>query len=234
MGTATLIDSLYALKAMVFEQKVVSFAQFCRIVRENFDGQELLRLQILEKLPKHGTGNAELDAFSSAVLDDLSGIAGQKNGRGGNYLPAFYPHDIYNPLGALTGATPDGRLAGKPLSRGVSPSEFVTTDSPLELIHSLKAIDFTKYADSFCAELTLPPMENTAENTGILTSIIRAFLDAEGSSLQFNLIDKNALLDARDHPDDHRNLFVRVCGYSAVFVYLSPSTQNEILERAVR
>ncbi len=234
LGTATLIDSLYALKAMVFDRKIVSFAQFCRIVRENFEGQELLRRQILEKLPKHGTGNAELDAFSSAVLDDLSGIAGQKNGRGGSYLPAFYPHDIYNPLGALTGATPDGRLAGKPLSRGISPSEFVPTDSPLDLIHSLKSIDFTKYADSFCAELTLPPMKNTAENTAILTSIIRAFLDAEGSSLQFNLIDKNALLDAREHPDDHRNLFVRVCGYSAVFVYLSPSTQNEILERMIR
>ena len=234
LGTATLIDSLYALKAMVFDRKMLSFGEFCRIVRENFDGQEILRRQILEKLPKHGTGNAELDAFSSAVLDDLSSIAGQKNGRGGSYLPAFYPHDIYNPLGVLTGATPDGRLAGKPLSRGVSPSEFVTTDSPLDLIHSLKSIDFTKYADSFCAELTLPPMENTPENAGILISIIRAFLEAEGSSLQFNLIDRNALLDAREHPDDHRNLFVRVCGYSAVFVYLSASTQNEILERAIR
>lgn len=234
LGTATLIDSLYALKTLVFGKAAVSYTDFRRIVAENFENNELLRRQILEKLPKHGTGNAELDTFSAAVLDDISGIAGQTNGRGGKYLPAFYPHDIYTPLGFLTGATPDGRLAGKPLSRGVSPSEFIATDSPLDLIHSLKAIDFTKYADSFCAELTLPPMDNTAENAGILISIIRAFLDAEGSSLQFNLIDRNALLDARIHPDDHRNLFVRVCGYSAVFVYLSPSTQNEILERAIR
>jgi len=234
LGTATLIDSLYALKAIVFEEKAVSYGDFRKIIAENFEGNEILRRQILEKLPKHGTGNAELDAFSAAVLHDLSGIAGQTNGRGGKYLPAFYPHDIYTPLGALTGATPDGRPAGKPLSRGVSPSEFVQTESPLDLIHSLKAIDFTKFADSFCAELTLPPMDNTAENAAILTSVIRAFLDAEGSSLQFNLIDKAALLDARIHPDDHKNLFVRVCGYSAVFVYLSPSTQNEILERAVR
>jgi formate C-acetyltransferase len=234
LGTATMIDSLYALKTLVFGKAAVSYADFRRIVAENFENNELLRRQILEKLPKHGTGSAELDEFSAAVLDDISGIAGQTNGRGGKYLPAFYPHDIYTPLGSLTGATPDGRLAGKPLSRGVSPSEFIATDSPLDLIHSLKAIDFTKYADSFCAELTLPPMDNTAENAGILTSVIRAFLDAEGSSLQFNLIDRNALLDARIHPDDHRNLFVRVCGYSAVFVYLSPATQNEILERAIR
>ena len=234
LGTATLIDSLYALKAVVFDRKAVSYGDFRRIVAENFENNEILRRQILEKLPKHGTGNAELDIFSAAVLEDISGMAGQTNGRGGKYLPAFYPHDIYTPLGALTGATPDGRSAGKPLSRGVSPSEFITTESPLDLIHSLKAIDFTKFADSFCAELTLPPMDSTPENAAILTSVIRAFLDAEGSSLQFNLIDKEALLDARIHPDDHRNLFVRVCGYSAVFVYLSPATQNEILERAVR
>ena len=234
LGTATLIDSLYTLKSVVFEEKAVSFARFKEIVAANFDGEEILRRHILEQLPKHGTGNAELDVFSAAVLRDLSGVAGQTNGRGGKYLPAFYPHDIYNPLGAAIGATPDGRPAGKPLSRGVSPSEFIETESPLDLIHSLKAIDFTQFADSFCAELTLPPMENTAENAGILTAVIRAFLDAEGSSLQFNLIDKNALLDARIHPDDHKNLFVRVCGYSAVFVYLSPSTQNEILERAIR
>jgi len=234
VGTATLIDSLYALKAVIFDEKAVSYDRFREILAANFDGEEILRQHIREQLPKHGTGSAELDAFSSAVLDDLSGIAGQTNGRGGKYLPAFYPHDIYNPLGTLTGATPDGRPAGVPLSRGVSPSEFVETESPLDLIHSLKAIDFTKFADSFCAELTLPPMENTAENAGILTSIIRAFLDAEGSSLQFNLIDRAALLDARVHPENHRNLIVRVCGYSAVYVYLSPSVQDEILARAVR
>ena len=234
VGTATLIDSLYALKRIVFEEKTVSLDRFREILAGNFAGEEVLRQYIREQLPKHGTGHAELDAFSAGVLEDLSGMAGQTNGRGGKYLPAFYPHDMYNPLGALLAATPDGRLAGTPLSRGVSPSEFVETESPLDLIHSLKAIDFTKYADSFCAELTLPAMDKTESNIGILTAVIRAFLDAEGSSLQINMIDRKALENARLHPEQARNLVVRVCGYSAVFVYLSPTVQDEILHRAIR
>ena len=234
VGTATLIDSLYALKQIVFEEKSMPFARFRDIVAGNFSEEELLRRRILEQLPKHGTGDAAMDAFSVGILHDLSGMGDQINGRGGSYLPAFYPHDIYRPLGEILGATPDGRPAGQPLSRGVSPSEFIETSSPLDLIHSLKAIDFTEFADSFCAELTLPPMEATDDNADILVSIIRAFLDAEGSSLQFNLIDRDALLDARTHPEQHRNLFVRVCGYSAVYVYLAPNVQDEILDRAVR
>ena len=234
LGTATLIDSLYAVKTAVFDRQRVPFAEFRRVVSENFEDQEFLRQQIILQLPKHGTGNAELDAFSVAVLEDLSGIAGQTNGRGGKYLPAFYPHDIYNPLGRLTGATPDGRKAGQPLSRGVSPSEFIHTDSPLDLIHSLKPIDFTKFADSFCAELTLPAMDNTETNAFILTAIIRSFLEAEGSSLQFNLINKGDLALARVDPENHKNVLVRVCGYSAVYVYLSKETQDEIFHRAVR
>lgn len=233
-GCATAIDSLYALKRAVFEDGIVSYGQFCRIVADGFEGEEELRRYITEHLPKHGTGDADMDAFSAAVLHDLSTTGGQTNGRGGTYLPAFYPHDIYRPLGELIGATPDGRQAGIPLSRGVSPSEFVETDSPLNLIHSLKAIDFTEFADSFCAELTLPGMECDETGVGILTSIMKAFLDAEGSSLQFNLIDRNLLWEAREHPELHRNLYVRVCGYSAAFVYLAANVQDEILHRAVR
>ena len=149
-------------------------------------------------------------------------------------MPAFYPHDIYRPLGLKTGATPDGRRANTPLSRGVSPSEFVKTDSPLDVIHSLFPIDFTEFAESFITEITLPEMENTEENRKLLTSIIEVFLEAGGSSLQFNLLNKSLLQEARQHPDQYKNLLVRVCGYSAAFVYLNRETQDEIIRRAVR
>jgi len=113
----------------------------------------------------------------------------------------FYPHDIYRQLGNLTGATPDGRHAGQPLSRGASPSEFVETDSPLDVIHSVKSIDFTQYADSFITEITLPQMTNDERSLQILVGIILAFLDAEGSSLQFNLLNRDLLLEARRNPE---------------------------------
>jgi len=234
LGTATLIDSLYSIKQLVFDEKRFGLPRFLQILEEDFRGEEQLRHYILKHIPKHGTNDETLNAFSAEVLEDLSGIAHQTNARGGLYLPAFYPHHMYRPLGLITGATPDGRKAFTPLSRGVSPSEFVETDSPLNIIHSLAPIDFTRYADSFITELTLPEMENNEANRRILTAIIQVFLEAGGSSLQFNLLNTQTLKEAQQNPDQHKNLLVRVCGYSAAFVYLNRETQDEIIRRAVR
>ena len=101
-------------------------------------------------------------------------------------------------------------------------------------MHSLKPIDFTAYADSFIAEITLPRMEANDEGMQILCAIIRGFLEAEGSSLQFNMVSREQLIAARKDPENHKNLLVRVCGYSAPFVFLAEHTQDEIITRAVR
>lgn len=234
VGVATVIDSLFAVKTLVFDKKALTMPQLNQILRDNFAGQEPLRQTIIRRLPKHGTNQEVLNDFSARVLADLSTVSGQRNGRGGPYLPAVYPHDIFRPLGEVLGATPDGRPAGAPLSRGVSPSEFVPTRSPLDLIHSLAPIDFTRFADSFCAELTLPRMEDTGRAVNVLTAIIKAFLEAEGSSLQFNLLDRRMLLDAKAHPEQYEGLTVRVCGYSARFTALEPNVQDEVIARAIR
>jgi len=234
LGTATLIDSLYTIKHLVFEEKYLSLAALQQILQENFEGQEELRQYIIHRLSKHGTNDQVLNAFSAEVLEAISKVSGQTNARGGLYMPSFYPHDLFRMLGELTAATPDGRLAHMPLSRGVSPSEFITTDSALDVIHSMKPIDFTSYADSFCTEITLPVLPANEEGIRILTSVMEAFLDAEGSSLQFNLLEKEELLDAQKHPEAHRGLMVRVCGFSAAFTALETQKQNEIIERAIR
>ncbi len=235
VGTATMIDSLYTIKKLVFEDKVLSMADFYQVIQENFAKNEPLRQRILTKLPKYGTNDPLLDTFAGKVMADVAeASSGLTNGRGGKYLPAFYPHNVFMTLGERLGATPDGRQAGKPLSRGASPSEFIETDGPLDLIRSLEKIDFTAYADSFCAELTLPRMENTKENRDILVAITEAFLEAGGSSLQLNLLDRDMLREAQAHPEQYRHLSVRVCGYSAVFVYLGKNIQEEIIARAIR
>ena len=234
VAPATFIDSLYSVKQIVFDEKKLTLPQFAQIVYDNFENNEVLRQYILKRVPKHGTNDEQLNAFSAKVLEDLSQIAGQTNARGGKYVPAFYPHDAYRKLGLRIGATPDGRLANQPLSRGISPSEFVETGSPLDIIHSLQQIDFTGYAESFVTEITLPNLENNEKSSQILVAIIRAFLDAEGSSLQFNLLNRDMLLAARKNPEQHKNLMVRVCGYSALYVALSEETQDEILQRAIR
>ena len=234
LGAATLIDSLYSIKQLVFDEKRLDLPRFLQILEKDFNGEEPLRRYILHNIPKHGTNHDILNRFSADVLQDLSGIAGQTNARGGAYLPAFYPHDIYRPLGHLTGATPDGRKAHTPLSRGISPSEFIDTESPLNIVHSLESIDFTRFAESFIAEITLPEMEQNEVNRRILTSIVQVFLEAGGSSIQFNLLNNKLLREAQNSPEQHKNLMVRVCGYSAAFVHLNRDTQDEIIRRAIR
>ena len=234
LGTATLIDSLYAVKQLVFDEKKMTMSELNEVIRSNFANEESLRGYIIKKIPKHGTNSDIMNKFSAEVLSELSKVSGQTNARGGKYMPAFYPHDIYVTLGNKIGATPDGRLAGMPLSRGVSPSEFVSTESPLELINSLKSIDFTEYADSYCAELTLPTMENEASSVNIITAVAEAFLEAGGSSLQINLLSREMLVDAKAHPELYPNLCVRVCGYSARFSALRADRQDEIINRMIR
>ncbi len=234
LGTATLIDSLYALKKLVFEERRLTLNDYRRILEEDFQNDEILRQYIINKLPKHGTNDPELNRFSGKILEDLSMVSEQDNGRHGKYMPSFYPHYVFYDMEKVTGATPDGRHAGTPLARGISPSEFVKTESVLDLIQSLREIDFSRYAESFCAELTLPHLENDTTSLQILLGIIQSFLDVEGSSLQMNLLDRELLLKARQDPENHQNITVRVCGFSAAFVWLENEKQEEILKRMIR
>lgn len=235
VGTATAVDSLYAIKTIVFDEKRLTLSELHKVLEENFEGNELLRRYIVNRLPKYGTNDETLNRFSADVLSDIADAAdGMTNARGGKYLPAFYPHSTYLHLGKLTGATPDGRRAGQTLARGASPSEFIPTESPLDLVHSLKEIDFTKFADSLCAEVTLPVMEDTEKAVQTLTAVIEGFLEAEGSSLQFNMLDQKTLIEAKKHPEQHGNLYVRVCGFSALFTCLEEDVQDEIIERYIR
>ena len=234
LGTATFIDSLYAIKHLVYDTEKLTLKELREILAADFEGNEPLRQYIIHRIPKYGTNDITLNEFSARILEDLSTLAdGKVNARGGKYLPAFYPHDLFRPLGYLTGATPDGRRANTPLSRGCSPSEFIEMDNPLDIIHSLGHIDFTRYADSFCAEMTLPPLGKTV-GRNVLCAMITAFLAQGGSSIQFNLLDSERLLEAQKNPEQHADLIVRVCGYSECFVFLNTDQQNEVISRAVR
>ena len=125
-------------------------------------------------------------------------------------------------------------MAGWSLSRGVSPSEFVTDISPTDMIRTADAVDFTDFTDSFALEITLPRLPENEESMAVLLGILYNFLEAGGSTLQLNLLDPEILTEAQKHPDQHRDLIVRVCGYSASFVQLDKGHQDEIIAREIR
>ena len=194
VGATTLTDSLYAIKTLVYEEKELDLKRFSNLCKNNYSDNESLRQYIINRIPKNGTGKREVDLFAAELLHNISMIYRDKdgnlfkNGRGGNYLPAFYPHEIFRTLGYKTAATPDGRRAFSPLSRGCSPSEFIEVRSPLDILKSISEIDFTDYADSFCTEITLQRM---SPDIGIpaITALIETFIANGGSTLQFNLLD---------------------------------------------
>lgn len=239
LAPATLIDSLTAVKTIVYDEKRFTPKEFYGICEKNFEGYEKLREYIVGTLPKYGTGNEDIDDFSAKVFKDIASLYRDengnlyKNGRNGDYLPAFYPHDMFRTLGLKTIATPDGRKEHDYLSRGCSPSEFIISDNPAVILKSLKKADFTDYTDSFCAEITLP---NMSEDKGInvISALIEIFLQNGGSTLQFNLFDREMLIEAQKNPESYMNICVRVCGYSAVFVTLGKEIQDEIISRAIR
>ncbi len=239
LAPATLIDSLWSVKTLVYDTAQITLAELYRLCQTNFDDNPRLQAYIVNRIPKYGTDNDELNAFAPRVLHDIAAVYRDengnlyKNGRGGNYLPAFYPHDIHRDLGLKTIATPDGRRAFTTLSRGCSPSEFIEVKNPADIIRSVSHIDFTEFADSFVTDITLQRMEPSV-GRDVLIGLLTLFLKAGGSSLQFNMLDHAGLLLAREHPELHRDICVRVCGYSAVFVTLSRQTQDEIIARAIR
>lgn len=229
-GIATTIDSLYAVKSVVFDMGLTDIHGLIAALDANYNGFDELHAEILYRLPKFGTDSPEVNGFAAKFFSDLSTVSGQDNARGGKYYPGIYPHNLYLTLGSRIGATPDGRLANTTLSRGVSPSEFIEVDSPLAVLNSLSHIDFTAFPESLCLELTLP--EDTGED--VLLSLIRGFLAVGGSSLQFNLLDRETLIEARREPEKHKDIIVRVCGYSERFYVLADNVKDEIISRSVR
>lgn len=234
VGPATFLDSLYAIKTLVYDERKYSLEQYREILRSDFAGQDSLVAYLRHRIPKHGTNDAVFDTFASKVMDDISLCSGQSNGRGGKFTPAFYPHQLFIDFGLNMDATPDGRHNGDYLSRGFSPSEFVTRATVTDIIQSLRHFDMTAFPESFATELTLPCSLGDSKDDTIVPGIIKAFIAAGGTTLQINVVDTAELHAARKEPEKHQNLTVRICGYSQSFNSLSDKKKDEVISRAER
>jgi formate C-acetyltransferase len=188
---------------------------------------------MLEEAPKFGNDIPEVDAFARDVAYTYTRpLATHKNPRGGQYQAGLYPVSANVPLGAQTGATPDGRYAYTPVADGVSPSAGKDTHGPTAAANSVSTLDHyiasngTLYNQKFhpSALAGRKGLENFA-------ALIRAYFDQKGSHMQFNVVDRKTLVDAQKHPERYKGLVVRVAGYSALFTTLSKSLQDDIIRR---
>ena len=232
-GIATTVDSLYALRQIVFEEKSVSLAELAQILLADFAGEGGLRQRLVRRVPKFGQEDDGIRAFSARVFADCARVtSGMPNSRGGRYEASLFSFRTYAHLGASTGATPDGRRAGQHLSMGMSPSQLAlgARSSPGQVLSSLEPLDLTLYPVVAVLDAKLPakPARYKPE---IIVPIIQRFLDSGGSVLQLNCVDHKVLLEAREHPERHPDLVVRVSGYSACFAMLPEEIQDEIVAR---
>ncbi|HJJ66380.1 MAG TPA: glycyl radical protein [Methanocorpusculum sp.] len=194
-------------------------------------GQKLL--DMIEEVPKFGNDIPEVDAFARDVAYTYTRpMETFKNPRGGMYQAGLYPVSANVPLGAQTGATPDGRLAHTPVADGVSPSAGKDVHGPTAAANSVSKLDhYIASNGTLFNQKFHPSALNGRDGLENFVALIRSYFDQKGSHMQFNVVDRETLLDAQKHPEQYKHLVVRVAGYSALFTTLSKSLQDDIINR---
>ena len=233
VGLATVVDSLAAIRQAVFEEGRLSLEQFTEVLAADWAGHEALRHEIRTRFPRYGQTGAQTRELAAEVgrmwVDEVES-AGHGMERVAMW-PGFYSHMAHVREGALTGATPDGRMAGDPLSENLSPSGGTPSCAPTSVLDTMAALPFD-HTPSGATTLTLPPGD-FAGGTALakLLALIGSYFDLEGLQIQINLLDASVLRDAMRSPADHADLMVRVAGFSALFVRLSREVQEDVLRR---
>ena len=194
-------------------------------------GEKLLEL--IEAVPKFGNDIPEVDEFARDVAYTYTRpLETFKNPRGGIYQAGLYPVSANVPLGAQTGATPDGRLARTPVADGVSPSAGKDVNGPTAAANSVSKLDhYIASNGTLFNQKFHPSALSGRKGLENFVALIRSYFDQKGSHMQFNVVSRETLLDAQKHPEQYRHLVVRVAGYSALFTTLSRSLQDDIINR---
>ncbi len=190
-------------------------------------------LAMIEEVPKFGNDNEEVDMFARDVAYTYTRpLLKYRNPRGGQFQAGLYPVSANVPLGAQTGATPDGRLAHTPVADGVSPSAGKDVMGPTAAANSVSKLDHGIASNGTLFNQKFHPTALSGEK-GLenFVALIRSYFDQKGSHMQFNVVDRQTLLDAQAHPEKYAHLVVRVAGYSALFTTLSKSLQDDIIRR---
>jgi pyruvate formate-lyase/glycerol dehydratase family glycyl radical enzyme len=234
LGFGTAIDSLAAIKHLVFDERQVTMAELLDAVDADFAGRDAL-LQRCLNAPKYGNDDARADAIGRDIEEFFVRSTGRyRTAFGGELDVRYVTITAHVPFGSILGATPDGRRAGEPISEGVSPVQGADRRGPTATLVSIARTkcDARKERAARLLNVKLSPAAVAgAGGTRKLMSLVRTAGDLKMWHLQFNVINRETLLAAQRDPQRYRNLLVRVAGYSAYFVDLSPQLQEEIIRR---
>lgn len=233
IGTAIVADSLSAIKKFVFDEKKISMDSMIDMLRNDFEGHEDTRLMFVNRAPKYGNDDDEVDQIAKELIDIFSGeLDKYENPRGGSFSTSIYSVTSHVAMGNLVSATPDGRKCRTPLSVGISPAHGRDRRGPTLAMKSAAKIDYRKVVNGSAFNLKFHPSALRGEE-GIenFANLIRTYFRLGGQQLQVDVVGADTLRDAQEHPEQHQDLIVRVAGYSARFIDLNRAMQDEFIAR---
>jgi formate C-acetyltransferase len=234
VGLANVADALMAIKRLVFEERRVEMDALLAMLDQDFAGNENARLLLLNRAPKYGNDNEEVDKIARALATRiLKGFKQYRNPRGGRYEPGLQSISAHALFRDAVAATPDGRTARMLLADGgISPSQGRDRRGPTAVIRSAARLDHREASNGTLLNIKLSP-QSVAGDSGLenLVALIRTYFQLGGQHVQFNVIDSAILRDAQQHPEQYGDLVVRVAGFSVLFTTIDRVLQEDIIER---
>jgi len=232
VGIGTTTDSLAAIRYHVFDKQTLTLADLCGALDADFAGWERIRQALLNKTPRYGNDDDYADGLLRDVFEAFyRAVDGRRNTKGGQYHINFLSTTCHVYFGSVTGATPDGRVSGTPLSEGISPVQGADRKGPTAVLRSAGKIDHVRTGGALLNQKFSPQLLEGEKGIENLASLVRSYFALGGHHIQFNVISADTLRDAQAHPERHRDLIVRVAGYSDYFCDLNKALQDEIIAR---
>jgi len=240
VGISTVTDALAAVKSHVFDKQDtdvrhvpfgIAMNELLTAMRADFEGHERLQQTLLYHTPKYGNDDDYADSIAEEVFNayyDL--LNGRPNTKGGKYRVNLLPTTVHIYFGSVVGALPNGRKAGEPVSEGISPTQGSDTKGPTAVVKSAARIDHVRTGGTLL-NMKFNPQVLAGDGIDKLTSLIRSYFKLDGHHIQFNVIGAETLRKAQQEPERHRDLIVRVAGYSDYFIDIGQDLQNEIITR---
>jgi formate C-acetyltransferase len=235
VGIGSVTDALAGLKYHVFDGKggqTITMGEMLETLATDFAGNETLRKELINDTPKYGNDDDYADYIMRGVFEMFyAAVEGRPAGCNGVHHILMLPTTSHVYFGGVTGALPDGRKAGMPLSEGISPVQGADRKGPTSVIKSAAKMDHLRTGGTLLNQKFTPQVLKDDEGLTRLLHLIRSYFRMDGHHMQFNVIDAATLRKARENPEEYRSLIVRVAGYSDYFVDLTRELQDEIIQR---
>jgi trans-4-hydroxy-L-proline dehydratase len=232
VGLGTLTDALAAVKTHVFDREALTMDDLLAMLDADFVGYERERQMLLNRTPRYGNDDDAADSIMQAIFESYyTEVDGRKNTKGGEYHINLLPTTCHVYFGSVMIASPDGRRAGQPVSEGISPVQGADRCGPTAVLRSAAKMDHLRTGGTLLNQKFTPAVLAGDEGLDNLVQLVRTYFKLDGHHIQFNVVDAETLRAAQQNPEQHRDLIVRVAGYSDYFCDLSLALQEEIIAR---